>query len=257
VSSHPTDYERMANIYDRGRRLPLEGLGALKAALQEYLDPGGRVLDVGSGTGIFAEALAAWFDLGVIGLEPSKAMRKRARAKELPGVVYVGGEAEHIPLRASSCDHAWLSTVLHHIPNLRNCAGELRRVLREGGRVLIRSGFGDRLEGTHWLQYFPAARAVASERWPSVDDTVDTFARAGFEFEALRAIPEVTADNLQAYCERISTRANSTLTLIDDRDFEEGIEQLRRAAASAPSPQPVVDERDLLVLRYPNERSNP
>ena len=63
------------------------------------------------------------------------------------------------------------------------------------------------------------------------------------------AIPEVTAANLLAYSERISTRANSTLTLIDDRDFEEGVERLREAAASASSTEPVVDVRDLLVLR--------
>ena len=44
-------------------------------------------------------------------------------------------------------------------------------------------------------------------------------------------------------------RASSTLTLIDDRDFEEGIEHLRQDAASDSGNEPVVDQRDLLVLR--------
>jgi SAM-dependent methyltransferase len=250
MSSRPTDYERMARIYDRGRELPLERLGDLRATLEMYLEPGAkRVLDLGSGTGLFAEALATWFDVEVVGVEPSQAMRDRARAKAIPGVAYVGGEAEHIPLRERSCDNAWLSTVLHHIPDLRACAAELRRVLREGGRVLIRSGFGDRLAKIHWLRYFPAAQELASRRWPSVDSTVEAFATAGFEFEALHGVPEVTAASMQAYCERIATRANSTLTLIDDRDFEQGVERLKLEAASASSKEPVVDERDLLILR--------
>ncbi|MGH2699372.1 MAG: class I SAM-dependent methyltransferase [Actinomycetota bacterium] len=248
--SEPTDYEQMAKIYDRGRTLPLEQIDELRVVLEKYLGPGGaRVLDLGSGTGLFAEALATWFDVRVVGVEPSEAMRRKARAKAIPGVAYLGGEAEHIPLRERTCDHAWLSTVLHHIPDLRRCARELRRVLRNGGRVLIRSGFGDRLEGITWLRFFPTGREVAAQRWPSVDATVEAFATAGFRLEALHPVPEVTATSMQAYCERISTRANSTLTVIDDRAFEEGVERLRKAAASASTTEPVVDERDLLVLR--------
>lgn len=250
MSSPRTDYESMAMVYDRGRELSLEQIDELRVVLAGYLEgTPKRVLDLGSGTGIFAEALAAWFDARVVGVEPSRAMRRRALAKIAGGVTYVGGEAEHIPLREHTFDCAWLSTVLHHVRDRARCAGELRRVLRDNGRVLIRSGFGDRLEGVRWLRYFPAAQDIAAARWPTVESTAEVFATAGFEIEALHSIPEIIAPNLDAYQRRIAVRANSTLTLIDDGEFEQGIERLRQEAAAASSTEPVVERRDLLVLR--------
>jgi SAM-dependent methyltransferase len=250
VNSSPTDYESMAKVYDEGRTLTLDQLAELRDVLTPYLKgTPGPILDLGSGTGIFAEAIAAWFNALVVGVEPSRAMRKQALAKGDGRVTYVGGEAEHIPLRDHTCDCAWLSTVLHHIRDRARCAGELRRVLQDAGRVLIRSGFGDRLEGVSWLRYFPAAQDLAAARWPTIEATAIDFATAGFEVEALHSIPEIVAPNLSAYHRRIAVRANSTLTLIDDGDFEMGVERLRQEAASASSNEPVVDRRDLLVLR--------
>lgn len=250
MSSPRTDYESMAEVYDRGRTLSLDQIDELRVVLARYL--GGahkRVLDLGSGTGIFAEAFASWFDVSVVGVEPSRAMRQQALAKVAGRVSYVGGEAEHIPLAEHTCDCAWLSTVLHHVRDRAQCARELRRVLRGDGRVLIRSGFGDRLDGVRWLRYFPSARTIAAERWPTIEATTEIFATAGFAVEALRAIPEIVAPNLGAYYRRIAVRANSTLTLIDDDEFEQGIERLRQEAAAASGTEPVVDRRDLLVLR--------
>ena len=250
MSHQPTDYESLAGVYDEGRALPLDQIGEWRVVLRDYLGAGDlRVLDLGSGTGLFAEALVSWFDVSVVGVEPSDAMRRRAAGKGVPRVDYVGGEAELIPLRAKSCSCAWVSTVLHHIRDQQRCARELRRVVTEDGPVLIRNNFGDRLDHVRWLEYFPAAQKLASQRWPTVDATAEAFATAGFAVEALHSVPEVIAPDLNAYYERIAVRANSTLTLIDDRDFEEGIENLRRAAASDSGEEPVVDRRDLLVLR--------
>ena len=64
----------------------------------------------------------------------------------------------------------------------------------------------------------------------------------------LRSVPEIVAPDLLAYHERISVRANSTLTLISDDQFELGLSQLRRAAEQQATPIPVVERRDLLVL---------
>jgi SAM-dependent methyltransferase len=245
-----TDYERMAARYDRGRALSLERIGAWRDALHPYLaEAGGRVLDVGSGTGLWSGILANWFNVDVVGVEPSEAMRRQAAAKHSGyGVWFVGGRAEGIPVRTEACDHAWLSTVLHHIEDLQACARELRRVLRGPGTVLIRSSFGDRIEGIHWLEFFPAAAELARRRWPRVETTTSTFRDAGFEPVTLLSVDEVIADGWPAYRNRIAVRANSTLELIDDEDFAEGLARLDDLARGSSS-EKVVDRRDLLVLR--------
>jgi ubiquinone/menaquinone biosynthesis C-methylase UbiE len=206
------------------------------------------VLDLGSGTGLFSEALVKWFDVNVIGVEPSDAMRERAAAKGIDRVTYLPGNAQELPLDDNSADAAWLSTVIHHIPDLSLCARELRRVLRPSAPVLIRSSFSGRLDAIHWLDYFPAARSLASRRWPTVGAVEKAFATAGFQFERLTIVPEMIADDLDAYADRIGTRANSTLRLIDDHEFERGMARLQADARDS-SGEPVIDCRDLLVMR--------
>jgi ubiquinone/menaquinone biosynthesis C-methylase UbiE len=249
--SRSTDYERMAARYDAGRALPLDQIDGWRIVLSLYVEPSPRpLLDLGSGTGIFSEALARWFEVTVVGVEPSAGMRREAATKrQLPNVLYLGGRAESIPLRDRSCSYAWLSTVLHHIEDLPRCVVELRRVLGMGGGVLIRNSFGDRLDQVHWLDFFPAAKRLAATRWPSVQQTTDAFATEGFELEALETVPEVVAPDLRAYHQRLSNRTNSTLTLIDEDEFAAGLAELGRAASEQTEPEPVVEGRDLLVLR--------
>jgi ubiquinone/menaquinone biosynthesis C-methylase UbiE len=246
-----TDYEHMAERYDAGRALPLEWIDAWRVALGPHLrDSSLPVLDLGSGTCLWSDALARWFGVPIVGVEPSHGMRQQALRKGLaPGVKISGGTADHIPLKAGSCHCAWLSTVLHHIPDVRACARELRRVLRPHGAVLVRNSFGDRLEGIHWLQYFPAAQRLAARRWPSVEATAQEFHQEGFEVESLHTVSEVVAEDLRSLYDRIRVRANSTLTLISDDQFEQGLERLREAAGQEQGAGRVVDQRDLLVLR--------
>jgi ubiquinone/menaquinone biosynthesis C-methylase UbiE len=245
-----TDYERLAGIYDTGRSLPLEWIDMWRDLLDPHLSSAlPPVLDLGSGTGLWSNALATWFDADIVGVEPSDAMRREAVAKRLPPkVALVGGNAERIPLKDGSCACAWLSTVLHHIPDLEACASELRRVIRMDGAVLIRNSFGDRLDGIHWLDFFPAAKQLAAKRWPTVGETAQAFGTAGFEVTQLKSVPEVIASNFRAYYDRIRVRANSTLNLISDEAFSAGLAQLEQFAARRPS-EHVVDRRDFLVLR--------
>jgi SAM-dependent methyltransferase len=213
------DYDgHIATVYDRGRAVPLDGLAAWRTALARYLPPqsGLPVLDLGAGTGLFAVALAEWFGVEVIAVEPAAAMRREAlRKRPHPRVTYLAGHAAAIPVGDGQCGSAWLSTVIHHIPDLRACARELRRVLHPGERVLIRSAFPGRLDGITLFRFFPEARQIAVS-FPSIAATVDAFAPAGFAPEALESVPQVTADGLRTWCERVRLRADSTLQPLDD-----------------------------------------
>jgi ubiquinone/menaquinone biosynthesis C-methylase UbiE len=245
------DYDQLAANYDRGRGMPLEALEGWRAALAAWLPPtsGLPVLDLGAGTGLFAAAMAGWFDAWVVGVEPSGEMRRQAiRTQAHPLVAYVGGEAERLPLRDHSCAVAWLSTVIHHLGDLAGCARELRRVLEPGGPVLIRSSFPGRHGGISLFRFFPGAGRIA-DTFPTVEATVAAFAAAGFAFESLQPVPQVSAPSLHAAVERVRQRADSTLKSLPDHEFAEGLAALERAAAAQTTPTPVIDRLDLLVLR--------
>ena len=163
------DYESVAKDYRAGRGLTEDGLSGWREAVTPYLlNLTLPLVDIGSGAGQFAGLFANWFDISVVGVEPSDAMRAEAAAANSdPRVSYLPGDAQHLPLANASCGAAWISTVIHHIPDLAAAARDVRRVLAPGAPVLIRSAFPGRTAGISLFRYFPEAAAVV-ETFPGI-----------------------------------------------------------------------------------------
>jgi ubiquinone/menaquinone biosynthesis C-methylase UbiE len=98
-----------------------------------------------------------------------------------PRVRYVEGSAEQIPLPAGACDLALLSHVIHDVRRRDACSAELLRVVRPGGRVLVRGTLREALPRIPFLDYFPAARLIDERRLPAVSEVVAMFAGQGFD----------------------------------------------------------------------------
>jgi ubiquinone/menaquinone biosynthesis C-methylase UbiE len=251
------DYDRMAPDYAAGRVLPPEGMEPWRVAIEAWLPEEGSgrspVLDLGAGTGQFAAAIAGWFGVEVVAVEPSGGMRTQAaRAHPHPEVRWVAGRAERLPLKDGACAWAWVSTVVHHLDDLDAAAVELGRVLRPGAPVLVRQAFPDRMEEiTLYQRFFPAAGEclVAAGGLPTVERVSAAFAAAGFGTEALREVDQVSATSLAAYRDKVRLRADTGLRLLPDDQFAAGLAALDRAAEAETTPTPVVDRIDLLVLR--------
>ncbi len=248
------DYDRrLYGAYREGRALSDETGRLWMAAVARHLG-GVRgelvILDLGAGTGRFSTLLADAFDARVVGVEPSGKMRSEAeRGSAHPRVVYRDGSAAAIPAAAGEFDFAFLSMVVHHVPDLAACARELRRVVKPGGLVFIRNTFSGRLDDVPLYRFFPPARAIDDARLPRAEQVRDTFGAHGFELLALEAIEQQIDPSLRAHYERMGRRALSTFELITDAEFQEGLERMRRAVELETAPAPVLERVDLLVLR--------
>jgi ubiquinone/menaquinone biosynthesis C-methylase UbiE len=250
------DYDRAAASYDRGRAHRLAVFAEWRQRLGEYLplQGTGPVLDLGAGTGIWADALTQWFGLPVLALEPAAQMRAKAKAKALPpGVAIVAGDGQAIPLGDHSCRAAWLSTVIHHIADLSTCAAEMGRVLKGRAPVLIRSSFPGRQDEIPLYRYFPGARRVA-ETFPTVEQTLAAFAASGFSLAALQRVHEPGEGDIAAWVERVRAmrHADATLAPLNDAEFAAGLAALEAAAASGEPVPPT--GLDLMVLRARSPR---
>ncbi|HEV2321856.1 MAG TPA: class I SAM-dependent methyltransferase [Gammaproteobacteria bacterium] len=107
------------------------------------LKPGETVLDVGCGTGSLA--LVAKRAVGpegaVFGVDASPEMLARAMKKARRAgleVVFDQAPAQDLPYRDAEFDAVFSTLMLHHLPHSSRgeCAGEIARVLKPGGRVL-------------------------------------------------------------------------------------------------------------------------
>ena len=93
----------------------------------------GTVLDLGSGTGTFVQAmkLAGW---EVKGLEPDE--QARELAKKVYGLELSGTE-EFLKLTAGSFDAITLWHVLEHVHDLSAYMQQLQKLLKENGKLII------------------------------------------------------------------------------------------------------------------------
>jgi SAM-dependent methyltransferase len=246
--------DQTAAAYKAVREVPRDGLGAWREAVQRHLRPSPRmtVVDIGAGTGAFAVAFSDWFDLAIFAVEPSAAMR--AQIPRRPGIQALDGHASALPLPDHSADGAWLSLVIHHIPDLEAAAREIRRALQPGAPVLIRQGFPDRADPAHTFpwEFFPeTARSVNT--FPSLERVCQAFATAGFRRDALEQVPE-TLISLAEFLGQADNfrRADTNMRGLTDEEFLRGKERLRRAVRDAEHTahtETRTNWLDLLVLR--------
>jgi ubiquinone/menaquinone biosynthesis C-methylase UbiE len=108
-------------------------------AVRSVARPGATVVEVGC---VFGTDLRSFAKCGTnaIGLDLSYENAKLAqtglKALGLVGEVLVA-DAEHLPFKSSSVDVAYSSGVLHHTPDIRGAVIELRRILKDGGTLLV------------------------------------------------------------------------------------------------------------------------
>jgi ubiquinone/menaquinone biosynthesis C-methylase UbiE len=245
--------DQTAAAFKAVREVPRDGLSEWREAVRRHLRPwqGMTLVDIGAGTGAFAAAFSDWFDLSVVAVEPSAAMRDQI--PRTPGVQVLEGNASALPLPDESVDAAWLSLVIHHIPDLGVAANEIRRVLRPGAPVLIRQGFPGRVDRVELVRWFPeTARTV--DTYPSVKDTCKAFAAAGFHQDALEQVRETYSISLAEFLGQVETfrDADTTMRNLTEAEFLRGKERLRRAVRRADdtaNPEIRSNWLDLLVLR--------
>jgi SAM-dependent methyltransferase len=227
--------DQTAAAYKAAREIPRDGLLDWREAVRRHLRPlpGMTVVDIGAGTGVFATAFRDWFGLSVLAVEPSAAMRAQIPGR--PGIQVLDGQASALPLPDRSADGAWMSLMIHHVPDLAAAATEVRRVLRPGAPVLIRQGYpgrGDPARTFPW-EFFPeTARSVST--FPTVEQVCRAFGSAGFRREAIEPVPERWI-SLAGFLDQADTfrHSDTNLRSLTEEEYLRGKEQLRRAVEQA------------------------
>ena len=111
----------------------------LAAAYVEFagVKDGERVLDVGTGTGALAAALAAMTRTSqIVGIDPSAGFISHAGNRlSSPRVRFETGDAQALPYPAAAFDQVLSLLALNFVPDHEKALREMRRVARPGGTV--------------------------------------------------------------------------------------------------------------------------
>jgi ubiquinone/menaquinone biosynthesis C-methylase UbiE len=135
----PDGYRTWAATYDQpGNQL----VDLEQPVVREMPDdlPVGVALDVACGTGRHARYLAE-LGHGVIGVDSAPAMLDRA-ATNVPDADLIQADLHHLPITDQAVDVIVCALALTHVPDLGAALGELVRVLRPGGHLVISDSRG-------------------------------------------------------------------------------------------------------------------
>jgi ubiquinone/menaquinone biosynthesis C-methylase UbiE len=212
------------------------------------LAAGQRVLDLGCGTGGFARALAQRLPAEVIGVDVAAHLLRHAAA-QFPhrSLRWVLGQAEALPLADQTADRVIMSLVLHQIADRKQALQEVYRVLRPGGRVLVRT-VAPEIALRAWVPYrfFPKVAQVEAERLPAIDCILTLCQQAKFREMHMRTVCRNARIDLHKVSEELRQRKRPSYRLLTDAELENGlrlIEQEWRAKAGQwidPKPQVLI-----------------
>jgi ubiquinone/menaquinone biosynthesis C-methylase UbiE len=243
--------EDVAARYNRARALPadVERQWGELLARQVGVRPSLSV-DLGCGTGRFTHTLVSRFGGRVIGIDPSRPMLQSAMETldGTGGVWFVQGRAEGVPLARGCADLVLMSMSYHHVVDKAAALASIRRVLRGGGVLCIRTCSVEALDSYLYQRFFPEARRFDERRFPTRAGLREEVERAGFRPRTFETVHQRVAEDLREYRERVALRAHSDLQAVTDEQFQEGLERFDSWCAGQPAKRPVFEDVDLFTF---------
>jgi len=135
------EFTKAASVYETDQA------GVYKMCKKDYPDvlaelekePFDSLLDCGCGTAPMISLLHAKYpDKHYTGIDLTPKMIEMAKAKNIPGAVFVVGDCENLPFGNDSFDAIICCQSFHHYPNVQDFFNSAYRVLKPGGRLILR-----------------------------------------------------------------------------------------------------------------------
>jgi len=216
-SSADIAYDAAASRYARhrgGHAFVAETLESLHA-----ITPGGAVLEIGCGTGVYASTLARVCGSTIFAMDPSQQMLRRAPADNT--VVYLQGRASRLPFADATIEMVFSVNVIHHLKSVGDYFRESYRALRPGGILCTATDSRAIIERRNPLsRYWPATVPVELKRYHPLETLRGEMAAAGFgRVEECEGRSEFSISDIDAYRDK----AYSCLQLIPEEAFVRGL----------------------------------
>ncbi len=193
------------------------------------------VLEVGCGTGRWLAEMHTLTKRGY-GLDPSRGMLTQARARQVD-LQLIRGWGEYLPFAAGMFDLVYCVNAIHHMDRQRTFIQEARRVLRDGGALVI-IGMNPHGQRDVWYiyDYFAGAYEADLARFPSWEIVLDWMRAAGFQHVERRLIERIIDNKTSATVlddPFLQKHMSSQLALLSDAEYAAGIQRIKTAIAAA------------------------
>ena len=136
----------------KGKVYPTSAAGHLVNPLRSLVQPANRivkrlglrpddhVLELGCGPGWFSKPLSSALPQGRLVLCDLQTMMlefAQSRIRDARNTVAVCADASRLPFSSCTFDTVLVASVLGEVPDRKNCLREVRRVLKDSGKILV------------------------------------------------------------------------------------------------------------------------
>jgi ubiquinone/menaquinone biosynthesis C-methylase UbiE len=154
-----------------------------------------------------------------------------AKAKEKEGsdrVKWVYGDARHLPFKDASFDCTLMAFLLQHVEDKEQALREAGRVLKTGGRCLIVTTDPEQFKEDLLYRSFPKLLEIDLRRFPTIAWLKECLTLVGFREVFHRKVEGPSREILiSEWLERVEKRYISTLTLLSEEEFAQGLKVFR------------------------------
>lgn len=243
--------ERVAQQYEGQRAHPAAVADAIGAAIAAVVGPGGRLLELGVGTGRMARP-AARAGCQVWGIDLSRQMLEITQAIGLAGIHLCQADMHDLPFADAQFDAALAVHVLHLSQDIGAVLSEAVRTVRPGGHIILGRDWIDpqSVAGRFQQQLRQAVLALRPGMAPPAAGL-----SAGEQLSTLGAHPlreEVTAQwitsqSAQELLDSIATRTHAESWILTDELLPQ---VLTRLTAWAQDEWPQLDRQHPIKRRF-------
>ncbi len=218
------DYNEISRVYDEVRGVDRAVIDAFLSGVD--LDASCALLDIGCGTGNYADVMQRLTHAHVSGLDQSAGMLGKARQKNAQ-VDFRLGDAQQMPFGEASFDFVYMTDVIHHVPDINRLFAEIARVLKPRGQTCIATQSHAQIERRPIAQFFPGTVTIDKGRYPDIPQIVTAASAHGLALRRVETVHEGTPVVLdQHFLAQVRSRAFSMLHLISDEEYARGLAQV-------------------------------
>lgn len=250
-----TNYLTLADKYDNNlyRVNEIRFDDDLKDFLNNNRNPKNHILDLSCGTGLYLEKQISFFsgqNIKWYGLDLSEPMLQKAKEK-VKNVELIVANVENMPYQSKTFDFITNNYAFHHYRNKGQALNEIVRVLKNGGIYKMHNIAAHEMSKWWVYHYFPSAYGEDLKRYWNKNKIFNELTSRDFEVN-LKIEYRMEHVRVNEYLSYAENRDISVLTLIDDREYEEGLERMRYDVRMNPDITVVNDFAELYCIARRN-----
>ncbi|MGC8497257.1 MAG: class I SAM-dependent methyltransferase [Thermoplasmata archaeon] len=242
------DYDDLAHDFEdtRGKDVPLK---LIKRILDlQKIDCSSKVLDLGCGTGRIAITMQLLTGAKITGLDNSTKMLEIA-GKKYGHVSWLKDDLDNLKFQDCCFDLILLVFVIHHLQNLESLLRKLKNMLGSNGSLIIVTVSREHI--INWpkslcLDQFPRFIDIDLARFQDINALKILLEGIGYEVN-IESFNDETVYKKDDYIERVRKKYLSTLSVLNDKEFELGFRKFLDCINSMGS-ENIVSKSDFVII---------